>query len=147
MSTGAYCRGVPRAARLSFPKATTEGTPAMDPRTYARLYGPHVPVRRTARPAVVVLAVVLWTLTLLPLAGLTAYIVLVTAWGAAEGEAVGGFLLWYFLPLAIAAGVLTALAFVPPVRRMAWDSRLLLLGAAAGPVLMVFTAGLWVLAV
>ncbi|MEV8065046.1 hypothetical protein AB0P32_02675 [Streptomyces sp. NPDC085995] len=119
----------------------------MDPRTYARLYGPRVPVRRSARPAVVVLAAVLWALTLLPVTGLTAYIVLVSTWGAAEGEAAGGFLLWYFLPLVIATGVLTALAFVPPVRRMAWDSRLLLLGAAAGPVLVVLTAGMWVLAV
>ncbi|MFQ6142750.1 hypothetical protein ACLMNJ_06685 [Streptomyces seoulensis] len=117
----------------------------MDPRTYARLYGPRVPVRPRARPLVVVLAAVLWAVTLVPFAFLAFLVSLATLWGTAGGGS-GLFFLCSSLVVVATAALLILLAHAPGVRDLAMDSRMLLLGAAAGPLLTVLAGGVWVLA-
>ncbi|MFI2644618.1 hypothetical protein [Streptomyces sp. NPDC018610] len=113
--------------------------------TYARLYGPYVPVRPAPRPAVVVLAAVLWGIALVSLVWLAFLVGMASLWAAADGAQVGGFLLWCLLLVAGGAGALTGLALVPAVRRMAPDARALLLGALACPAPAVLAGCLWVI--
>ncbi|MFB7213036.1 hypothetical protein [Streptomyces sp. NPDC056255] len=106
----------------------------MNPSTYARLYGPPRPAPRPGRTGVVVLASTLWVLNAASLAWLTFLVAMIALWGAADGMAVGGFLLQFVLIVTGGVAALTALAFAPGVRRMTWAGRLLLTGALACPV-------------
>ncbi|MFD7613214.1 hypothetical protein [Streptomyces sp. NPDC059828] len=121
----------------------------MDPETYARLYGPFQPVRhardvRSGRPGVTVLAATLWALILMSLGWLTCLVIMVAVWGAAEGAPVGGLLLKWVLIVAGFFAALTALAFAPGVRRLAWANRLLLLGVLAFPAPVGFAVWAWI---
>ncbi|WBO69754.1 hypothetical protein [Streptomyces camelliae] len=69
----------------------------MNPGTYARLYGPPQLAPRRERSGVVVLAWALWVLSVASLAWLTFLVAVIALWGAAEGEAVGGFVLEFVL--------------------------------------------------
>ncbi|MFF4434986.1 hypothetical protein ACFYZ4_38225 [Streptomyces sp. NPDC001513] len=107
----------------------------VNPSTYAALYGPWQPTRPAPkeRPAVAVLAALLWTVTALSFVWLASLFSIALVWGAAAGQPVGGLLLRFLLVPAGAGAVLAALAFAPGIRRMAVSSRLLLLGALACP--------------
>ncbi|MEU9158788.1 hypothetical protein AB0D29_00670 [Streptomyces sp. NPDC048424] len=117
----------------------------MNPSTYAALYGPWQPAKPTPkeRPAVAVLAALLWTVTGLSLAWLASIFSIALLWGAAAGQPVGGLLLRFVLVPVGAAAVLAALAFAPGIRRMAASSRLLLLGALACPAPTVLAVMVW----
>lgn len=64
-------------------------------------------------------------------------------WGAAAGAPLGGILLRYALIVASAGASLTALAFAPGIRRLATESRLLLLGVLACPAPTVLAITTW----
>ncbi|PZG94454.1 hypothetical protein C1I97_27770 [Streptomyces sp. NTH33] len=118
----------------------------MNPSTYTRLYGPRPSVPRRARTGVVVLAAVLWGLTLVScawLAYLVGVVVFVSAGADGAWAPAGSFLLWCALVVAGAVGVLTAVAFVPGVRRLAPESRLLLLGVLACPAPTLLAVLTW----
>lgn len=108
----------------------------LSPKAYDALYGPHRPTHRPSRgdTVVAVAAGGLWALTLGSLAWLTLLVGVVAVWAAAAGEPVGDFLWPFFLTVAGAAVALSALAFVPGIRRLTSAIRLLLLGALACPV-------------
>lgn len=117
----------------------------MNPSTYAALYGPWQPAKPVPRerPAVVVLAVLLWTVTFLSLLWPAALFAMALVWGAAAGVPVGGvFLRLALIPLG-AAAVLVALAFAPGIRRLALSTRLLLLGALACPASTALAIRVW----
>ncbi|MFD7490864.1 hypothetical protein ACFV8T_00310 [Streptomyces sp. NPDC059832] len=116
----------------------------MNPSTYARLYGPPQLAPRPRRTGVAVMAWMLWTLNVASLAWLTFLVALTALWGAAEGTAVGGFVLQFVLIVTGAAVALTALAFAPGVRRLHWAGRLLLTGALACPVTTGLAIGSWI---
>ncbi|MFB7107904.1 hypothetical protein [Streptomyces sp. NPDC056190] len=103
----------------------------MNPSTCASDSCPQAP--RRARTGVAVVAAVLWGLTLVSCAWLAYLVGVVIVSAVTEGASAGGFLLWCVLIVAAAVGALTALAFAPGVRRLAPESRLLLLGALACP--------------
>jgi hypothetical protein len=119
----------------------------VNPQTHQTLYGPWRPAPRSDRrdTAVGLLAGLLWTATLCSLGWLTFLVGMCALWSLADGATwadVRGFVLPYALTVVGAAAVLTALAFVPGVRRLAPLTRLLLLGVLACPVptgLMVWT--------
>ncbi|MFB8206434.1 MULTISPECIES: hypothetical protein [unclassified Streptomyces] len=75
---------------------------------------------------------------------LTFMVLMISVWGAASGAAVGGFLGGYAACLAGGAALLVALAFLPPVRRMAPPRRWLLLAAVACPVPLTLAVVTWV---
>ncbi|MEV0253474.1 hypothetical protein AB0H82_04260 [Streptomyces sp. NPDC050732] len=106
----------------------------MNPGTYARLYGPAQLAPRSGHRGLLVVAGVLWALTLASLAWITLLVGLVALWGAAEGVDVGAFVLQYVVIVAGAAAALTALVFAPGIRRLPWASRLFLAGVVACPV-------------
>ncbi|MFE9169382.1 hypothetical protein ACFYNZ_07620 [Streptomyces kebangsaanensis] len=113
----------------------------MNPTTCAR--GSRPPAPRRARTGVAVAAAVLWGLTLVSCAWLAYLVLVVIVSAVTEGASAGGFLLWCALIVAGAVGALTALAFAPRVRRLAPESRLLLLGALACPAPTVLAACTW----
>lgn len=118
----------------------------MKPQTYAALYGPWrpEPVSRRGQTVVAVAAAVLWVLTIMSLAWLAFLISMTALWGAAAGAPVGGLLLRPVLVAVGAVVALTSLAFAPGVRRLAAESRLLLLGALACPVPTTLAITTWV---
>ncbi|MFD9368283.1 hypothetical protein ACFWA6_11335 [Streptomyces sp. NPDC060020] len=117
----------------------------MNPSTYAALYGPWQPAKPAPkeRPAVAVLAALLWTLTTLSLGWLASLFSIVLVWSAAAGQPVVGLLLRFLLVPVVAAAALTALAFAPGIRRLAVSSRMLLLGALACPAPTVLAVMAW----
>ncbi|GHE48706.1 hypothetical protein GCM10018785_17870 [Streptomyces longispororuber] len=106
----------------------------MNSGTYARLYGPARPAPRSEHKGLVVVAGVLWALTLVSLGWITLLVGLAALWGAAAGEDTGAFVLRYVAVVAGAAATLTALTFAPGIRRLSWPSRLLLTGIVACPI-------------
>ncbi len=125
---------------------TTEGT-RVNPSTYAALYGPWQPAKpvRKERPAVVVLAGLLWAVTVLSVSCVGGLACIALLWTAAAGDAAGGMLLLLLLMPAGAAGI-TALARTSRLREMAASTRMLLLGAVACPVPTALALWLWFLA-
>ncbi|MEW2130585.1 hypothetical protein [Streptomyces sp. NPDC005435] len=118
----------------------------MNPETYAALYGPYRPVprRRRTDTLLTVVAVLLWLVTLFPFGLLTFLMGTASLWALADGTPwaeVRGMLLVYVLIPALAAAALTALGFVPPLRRLRLPARLAVLGAMACPLSL--GAGLW----
>ncbi|WP_051806839.1 hypothetical protein [Streptomyces sp. NRRL F-2664] len=109
----------------------------MNPSTHAALHGPwqpSAPVRvRRDRPAVVVLAALLWAVTALSISWVGGLACVALLWTAAAGRpAAGPVLLLLLIPAGAAA--LTALARTSGVRAMAASTRMLFLGALACPV-------------
>ncbi|MFE9928091.1 hypothetical protein [Streptomyces sp. NPDC005533] len=117
----------------------------MNPSTYAALYGPWQRAKPAPkeRPAVAVLAALLWAVTTLSFVWLGGLFSIALLWGAAAGQPVGGLLLRLLLVPVGAAAVLTAVGFVPAVRRLAVSSRLLLLGALACPAPTTLAIMVW----
>ncbi|WP_234018921.1 MULTISPECIES: hypothetical protein [unclassified Streptomyces] len=115
----------------------------MRPDLHTRLYGPWQPAPPQPRTGAALLTGVLWTLTLASLAWLTFLVGIIGVFVAASGEPVGGLLMGWIGCVAGGAAVLTAVAFLPPVRRMATPHRMLLLGALACPVPLVVTIVTW----
>ncbi|MGW1170584.1 hypothetical protein [Streptomyces sp. NPDC002550] len=116
----------------------------MNPQTYAKLYGPWEPTASaTARPGVALLTALLGAATVLSMAWLTFLVGMTALWGAAEGAAIGGFLVEYAAGVSGGAALLAALVFVPRVRRMTPAGRRLLLTAVACPVPLVLTVVTW----
>lgn len=118
----------------------------LSPKAYDALYGPHRPTHspNRAETAITVAAGGLWALTLGSLAWLTFLVGIGAVWAAAAGEPVGDFLWPFVLTVAGAAVALTALAFVPGIRRLTPAARLLLLGALAFPVPTGFAILTWI---
>ncbi|MFE1755340.1 hypothetical protein [Streptomyces anandii] len=116
----------------------------MDPGTYARLYEPPRPAPPPESPGLALLASALWVLNAVSLAWLTFLCAMVALWGAAEGQAVGDLVMTYVLVVAGGAGLLTALAFTPGVRRLSPAGRLLLTGVLACPVTTGVAVVTWV---
>ncbi|MYW12184.1 hypothetical protein GT034_28100 [Streptomyces sp. SID2563] len=79
-------------------------------------------------------AALLGAATAMSVAWLTFLVWMICVWGGSAGAAVGGILATYAACLAGGAALLVALAFLPPVRRMAPPRRALLLCAVACPV-------------
>ncbi|MFH9978486.1 hypothetical protein ACH4ND_04355 [Streptomyces sp. NPDC017179] len=105
--------------------------------------GARPPVPRRARAGVAALAAVLWGVTLVSCAWLAYLVGVVVVSAVTEGASPGGFLLWCALIVAAAVGALTAIAFAPGVRRLAPESRLLLLGALACPAPALLAVLTW----
>ncbi|MFJ1564410.1 hypothetical protein ACIOG8_09350 [Streptomyces erythrochromogenes] len=119
----------------------------MNPSTHAALYGPWQPAKpvRKERPAVVVLAGLLWAVTALSVSWVGGLACIALLWTAAAGDAPGGlFLLLLLIPAG--AGALTALARTSRLRAMDAATRMLLLGAVACPVPTALAVWLWFLA-
>ncbi|WP_030786632.1 hypothetical protein [Streptomyces sp. NRRL S-920] len=114
-----------------------------NPGTYARLYGPAQPARRSGHWGLVAVAGVLWALTLTSLAWITVLVSLAALWGEAAGADAGTFVLQYVAFVAGAAAALTALVFAPGIRRLSWASRLILAGVVACPVAVGFAVYSW----
>jgi hypothetical protein len=107
--------------------------------------GPRPPAPRRTRTGVAVLAAVLWGLAWASCAWLAYLVGVVAVSAGADGAwaSAGSFLLWCALIAAGAVGALTALALAPGVRRLAPESRLLLLGALACPAPAVLAVCTW----
>ncbi|MFB8395054.1 hypothetical protein [Streptomyces yangpuensis] len=118
----------------------------MNPSTHAALYGPRQPARpvRRERPAVVVLAALLWVVTALSVSLVGGLACIALLWTAAAGEPVAGLVLPVLLIPAGAAGI-TVLARAPRVRDLAASTRMLLLGAVACPVPTALAVWFWTL--
>ncbi|MFC8537435.1 hypothetical protein ACFUJY_26460 [Streptomyces sp. NPDC057249] len=97
-----------------------------------------------ARPGVAVATALLGIATAASVVWLTFLVWMISVWGAASGEPAGGILATYAACLAGGAALLVALAFVPPVRRMAPPRRALLLCAVACPVPLTLAVATWV---
>ncbi|MFE9999837.1 hypothetical protein [Streptomyces avermitilis] len=116
----------------------------MDPRTYAKLYSPCKPSPSASpRTGVTLLAALLWGITAMSLAWLTFLVGLTALWSAAEGTSASGLLAGYAGCVIGGAALLTALAFVPGVRRMTTAGRSLSLSSVACPVPLVLAVATW----
>ncbi|MEV3991947.1 hypothetical protein AB0J57_23830 [Streptomyces sp. NPDC049837] len=89
----------------------------------------------------VVLAAVLWAVTVLSLSSLAVLVMILSVWAASVGESPVPFLLRAALALVVAGGALAAVYFAPGMRRLSRSARLALLGALACPVPV--TAAVW----
>ncbi|MEU2021501.1 hypothetical protein ABZ565_04950 [Streptomyces sp. NPDC016469] len=118
----------------------------MNTRTQAKpaaLWAP-APPTAAVRPGVAVATALLGAATAVSVAWLTFLVWMISVWGAASGVAAGGIPATYAACLAGGAALLTALAFAPPVRRMAPPRRALLLCAVACPVPFTLAVATWV---
>jgi hypothetical protein len=116
----------------------------VNPTTCASGTRPPTP-RRTRTGVAVLAAAVLWGLTLVSCAWLAYLVGVVAVSAGADGAwaSAGRFLLWCALVVVGAAGALTAFALAPRVRRLAPESRLLLLGVLACPAPTVLAILTW----
>ncbi|MEV7616741.1 hypothetical protein [Streptomyces sp. NPDC089799] len=118
----------------------------MNPQPHPAPYAPWQPAARPARrerPAVAVLASLLWLTTFAALTWLAVLLGIVAVWGAAAGTPLLDFLLTPALILLGSAAALTALAFAPGIRRLAVSTRMLLLGALACPAPTALAIWTW----
>ncbi|MER7730970.1 hypothetical protein ABTX80_08805 [Streptomyces erythrochromogenes] len=118
----------------------------MNPSAHAALYGPWQPAQpvRKERPAVVVLAALLWVATAVSVSLIGGLACIALLWTAAAGEPAAGAAVPLLL-IPAGAGALTALARTSRLRAMAASTRMLLLGAVACPVPTALAVWFWTL--
>ncbi|MFF0552242.1 hypothetical protein ACFYUL_25185 [Streptomyces sp. NPDC004311] len=122
----------------------------MNPDAPTAPYGPLWPATargataaaRAERPAVVLLAVLVWAVTALSVSFVGGLGCVALFWTAGAGGPVGGILL-LLLPIPAGAAALVALARAPRVRALTGSARMLLLGALACPVPAGLAVWLW----
>src|SRR5690349_11354446 len=105
-------------------------------------WGP-VPKAAVPHPGTALLTVLLGILTLASVGWITSFVLIVAVWAAAAGEPVVGYLALYAACLATGAALLTALACLPPIRRMPPPRRALLLNAVACPIPLTLALITW----